>query len=112
MLTTSLLGVLAIVFTVLVVGSWLRAAFAEGLRDVPGPTSARISGLLRLNIARSGDAPKRHRKLHEKYGTVVRLAPNHVSISDPSMIPIIYGINSKFRKVRKENPELGESIHR
>ena len=28
---------------------------------------------------------------HKKYGTVVRIQPDHVSIANPEFIPIIYG---------------------
>ena len=42
---------------------------------------------------------KYHLKLHEKYGSLVRIGPNHVSFSDASLIPQIYSISSKFHKV-------------
>ncbi|PVH68975.1 cytochrome P450 [Cadophora sp. DSE1049] len=44
------------------------------------------------------EAPRNYRALHDKYGPIVRVGPNHVSVSDPAMIPIIYGISSKFTK--------------
>lgn len=37
-------------------------------------------------------------ELHQKYGKVVRLAPNLLSISDPAEINHIYGITTKFVK--------------
>ncbi|KAK5120582.1 hypothetical protein LTR85_006238 [Meristemomyces frigidus] len=36
--------------------------------------------------------------LHNKYGSLVRIAPNVVSISDPSEIPKIYNIKGNFTK--------------
>ncbi|PVH70745.1 cytochrome P450 [Cadophora sp. DSE1049] len=45
-----------------------------------------------------GDSPANYLKIHQKYGKIVRVGPNHVSVSDPSMIPVIYGIGSKFLK--------------
>ena len=39
-----------------------------------------------------------HIDLHKKYGPLVRTGPNHVSFSDASLIPQIYGITSKFYK--------------
>ncbi|KAL6252615.1 hypothetical protein RBB50_000334 [Rhinocladiella similis] len=99
MITANILAIGVLVVSVtLVVISFLRSAFAEGLRDLPGPLGARFLGIQRVRMTRSGDAPKHHRALHEKYGSVVRIAPGHVSISDPAMVPIIYGINSKFTK--------------
>ena len=41
-----------------------------------------------------------HISLHNKYGLLVRIGPEHVSISDPKYISTIYGINTKFYKVR------------
>ncbi|KIW43694.1 uncharacterized protein PV06_04770 [Exophiala oligosperma] len=99
MITTNILalGLLGVSITFVVV-SFLRSAFTEGLRDIPGPLGSRFLGIQRVRMTRSGDAPRHHRALHEKYGSVVRIAPGHVSISDPAMVPVIYGINSKFTK--------------
>lgn len=47
-----------------------------------------------------GNGPAEYRKLHQQYGPIVRVGPNHVAVSDPSAIPIIYGLGSKFMKVR------------
>lgn len=77
----------------------LRVVFRPGLRQLPGPLLARFSGLYRLSLVWGSEAPANYRKLHENYGPIVRVGPNHVSVSDPSMIPVIYGIGSKFIKV-------------
>ncbi|KAF1818617.1 putative P450 monooxygenase [Dissoconium aciculare CBS 342.82] len=45
-----------------------------------------------------GRAPEEYRAAHERYGPVVRLGPQHVSLSDPAAIPVIYGVGSKFYK--------------
>jgi hypothetical protein len=79
--------------------SYLRTANKPGLRSVPGPRLARYSNLWRLRNAVSGLAPQNFQKVHKTYGKVVRTGPNHISISDPSMIPVIYGISSKYLKV-------------
>ena len=47
----------------------------------------------------SGNAPLVYRELHNKYGEIVRTAPNVVDISHPAAIQKIYSINSKFLKV-------------
>ena len=44
---------------------------------------------------------KRYRAVdacHKKYGKVVRIQPDHVSIADPDAIPIIYGHGNGFLK--------------
>jgi cytochrome P450 len=38
-----------------------------------------------------------HLRLHEHYGEMVRVGPNHVSISAGSAIPVLYSIASKFQ---------------
>jgi benzoate 4-monooxygenase len=35
---------------------------------------------------------------HKKYGKLVRIQPNHVSIADASAIPIVYGHGNGFLK--------------
>jgi hypothetical protein len=85
----------------LYVVSSIRAILRPGLRRLPGPFLARFSGLYRLSMVAGGRAPGEYQKIHEKYGRIVRVGPNHVSISDPSMIPLVYGIGSKFLKVSR-----------
>ncbi|GKT51986.1 cytochrome P450 monooxygenase [Colletotrichum spaethianum] len=62
------------------------------------PWLARLTSFWRISLVLKGKAHDRYRKLHQKYGPIVRTAPNVVDISDPSAISIIYGINSKFLK--------------
>lgn len=80
---------------------YVRVAFKRGLRDVPGPFLARLTSLYRISFTYKGQSVKSYHDLHKKYGKIVRTGPHHVSISDPEMIPLIYGIASKFRKVRE-----------
>lgn len=75
------------------------SAFRAGLRQVPGPVLAKITPFWRVWWLWGGNAHEGYRKLHEKYGRIVRTAPDAVEISDPAVIPSIYGINSKFVKV-------------
>lgn len=78
----------------------VRQAYRHDLKAIPGPGIAKFTGLYRLNIVMEGTAPQKYRKLHQTYGPAVRVGPNHVSFSDPAVIPTIYGIGSKFLKVR------------
>lgn len=77
----------------------IRDGFRKGLRQVPGPFLARFSGLYRLSLVFAGNAPYEYRRVHRKYGQLVRVGPNHVSFSDPAVIPQIYGIGTDFSKV-------------
>lgn len=78
----------------------IKTAYKKGLRQIPGPFLARFSGLYRLSLVSAGKAPLEYRRVHEKYGPIVRVGPNHVSISNPDAIHQIYGITSDFRKVQ------------
>ncbi|KAL2059856.1 hypothetical protein VTL71DRAFT_10011 [Oculimacula yallundae] len=90
--------VIGALFVLWLIFSYQSAPSKAGLCKLPGPRVARYSNFWRLRTSNSGFAPQKFRELHRKYGDVVRIGPNHVSISDPSLIPIIYGVSSKFIK--------------
>lgn len=97
----SLNAVVGVSFLLLsfVVVIYTRIIFRAGLRNLPGPITARFTSLYRLSLVYKGKAPFTYRKLHEKYGPIVRTGPNHVSVSDVEMIPVIYGTGNNFKKV-------------
>ena len=68
------------------------------LRSIPGPLAAKVSNLWLLYQARRGRRYLSVHKAHEQYGTLVRIAPNHVSIADAGAIPVIYGHGNGFLK--------------
>ncbi|KAH6980629.1 putative P450 monooxygenase [Ilyonectria sp. MPI-CAGE-AT-0026] len=76
----------------------LRIRYRQGIRDVPGPFLASFSAIDRLRSAASGRQFQIHQQYHKKYGPLVRLGPNHVSVADARYIAKIYGITSKFYK--------------
>ncbi|BCS30682.1 cytochrome P450 [Aspergillus puulaauensis] len=69
-----------------------------GISKIPGPFLAGFSDLWRTILVWRGHPHLYHVKLHEKYGSAVRLGPNVVSISDPEAIKTIYAINSGYVK--------------
>ncbi|KAK5047136.1 hypothetical protein LTR84_007079 [Exophiala bonariae] len=75
-----------------------RWSFNAQLSRIPGPVSARFSRLYRLSMVANGRAPQEYKAAHDRYGSIVRLGPKHVSIADPAAIPVIYGVGSKFLK--------------
>jgi hypothetical protein len=93
------LSVLAVGLIALLIIDYVRVSLRQGLRTLPGPVLARFTYLYRLLMVYNGDGPANYQKIHQKYGPIVRVGPNEVSIADPNMIPIIYGIGSKFTKV-------------
>jgi hypothetical protein len=81
--------------------SLMTTALRPGLRQIPGPPLARISNLYLMLQSRRKSMHTLFSQLHRDYGKVVRFGPNKVDIADPAYIPVIYGVNSKFIKVRE-----------
>lgn len=61
------------------------------LRDVPGPWLAKFTDAWLGYWAAQGKRSEHVHEIHEKYGNIVRLAPNHVSIADSDALQIVYG---------------------
>lgn len=68
------------------------------IRDIPGPLPAKFSNLWLLLQARRGKRFLSVDAAHKKYGKLVRIQPNHVSIADDAAIPQIYGHGTGFLK--------------
>jgi hypothetical protein len=76
---------------------WSR--YRQHIRHVPGPFLASFSPLYRIWTAATGKQFIIQQELHKEYGPLVRIGPNHVSVSDAASIVDIYGISTKFYKV-------------
>ncbi|CAI7666032.1 unnamed protein product [Penicillium manginii] len=68
------------------------------LARFPGPFWASVSRAWIVRSVIRGNPHETQRLLHARYGHIVRIAPNELSISDPEAIKIIYGVNSGFIK--------------
>lgn len=68
------------------------------LRSIPGPFAAKFTNLWLLLQARQGKRYLSVNSAHEKYGKLVRIAPNHVSVADDGAINTIYGHGNGFLK--------------
>lgn len=99
--------IIVTILSYLVLDSLLVAYFTS-LRKLPGHWLARFSRLYKIYLVYDGNSHVKYLDLHRKYGPVVRTGPNHVSVSDPAAIPTIYGITSKFTKVRDAPPHVSE----
>lgn len=62
----------------------------RSLRSVPGPPLARFSNLWLLYHTRRGRRYLAVDAAHKKYGPLVRIQPDHVSVADPDAIPVVY----------------------
>lgn len=67
-------------------------------RGIPGPFFASLSNLWLLLQARQGKRYLRVDEAHKKYGKLVRIQPDHVSVADDSAINAIYGHGNGFLK--------------
>lgn len=67
-------------------------------RDIPGPLLARFSDAWLLLAARRGRRYLIVHEAHKKYGKVMRVQPNHISINDDAAIQAIYGHGNGFLK--------------
>jgi hypothetical protein len=81
------------VLTIHLVKNYLR------LRHIPGPWYASCTNLYRLFVVWGRDSHTVYLQLHAKYGDVVRIGPNCVSVSGPGIKESIYGIQKGFVKV-------------
>jgi benzoate 4-monooxygenase len=70
----------------------------QQIRAIPGPFAAAFTNLWLLLQCRLGKRYLSVDAAHKKYGTLVRIQPNHVSIADPDAIPVIYGHGNGFLK--------------
>ncbi|KAJ7174134.1 cytochrome P450 [Mycena crocata] len=63
------------------------------LAKYPGPLACKISKLWLTYVSSRGKLHVYVKELHDKYGPVVRLGPNEISINDASLVPSILGAN-------------------
>jgi len=68
------------------------------LLRIPAPFPAQFTNLWLLLVCRRGNRYETVHKLHQKLGPVVRIQPNHVSISDDEAIQLIYGHGNGYLK--------------
>ena len=85
--------ILSLVFTFILV----RIA-RDTLRHIPGPLICRYTSLWLHYQAWAGTQCSAIQKLHEKYGPVVRIAPNDLHVSDGSALWPIYMEKGGFLK--------------
>ncbi|KND89163.1 Pisatin demethylase [Tolypocladium ophioglossoides CBS 100239] len=75
--------------------------YRAGLSQIPGPFLASFSSLWKLQAVWKRNMHRENVRVHEDYGPIVRIGPNHVSLSDPQSMRVIYGVQNVFRKVGK-----------
>ncbi|KAI2783193.1 putative cytochrome P450 [Daldinia loculata] len=68
------------------------------LARLPGPWYTLWTETMLKYKAITGQRPQWVHSLHEKYGAVVRISPNEVSIQDPNAVQQIYQVKGEFLK--------------
>ncbi|OJJ56962.1 hypothetical protein ASPSYDRAFT_47235 [Aspergillus sydowii CBS 593.65] len=76
----------------------IYARWFHPLAKFPGPFWASITRVWTVLHVLPGDAEKAQKKLHERYGPVVRIAPNELITSDPGAMKTLYGVKSYTHK--------------
>ena len=77
----------------------LYNAYATPLRGVPGPWLAKFTRIWLFRAINSRKFERINLHLHQKYGPVVRIAPNEYSIDDPEAANVIYRPRDQLPKV-------------
>ncbi|KAK6217840.1 hypothetical protein LQW54_003128 [Pestalotiopsis sp. IQ-011] len=104
---------------------FLQAAFkrySSSLRSFPGPFLASITRIWKVLSVARGRTHLDHIALHQKYGPIVRIAPNEVSFSSPQVARTVLAAGKGFYKTDfyavfppPENPdiftEIREDVH-
>ncbi|GKT65505.1 pisatin demethylase [Colletotrichum tofieldiae] len=87
------------------------------LRGYPGPFLASTTRLWKVLSTASRHTHLDHIALHRKYGTVVRIAPNEVSIASPEAARLVLSAGKRFYKTAfyavfppPENPDIFTEI--
>ncbi|KAK4442242.1 Isotrichodermin C-15 hydroxylase [Podospora aff. communis PSN243] len=89
-----LIYLLPILLALLILLPPLYNLLLHPLRSFPGPLLHRISPIPYALLLPTGRAPQEIHRLHELYGPVVRIAPNHLSFTDPRAWRDVYGLHS------------------
>jgi hypothetical protein len=69
------------------------------LRSIPGPKLAALTDFWRAYNQNFGSFTSKLTRLHDEYGSLVRVGPNTVSASNAAAVSTIYSMHGEFRKV-------------
>ncbi len=89
----------------LVAAKWLWEVLFSPLRAFPGPILAKVTDIWRALATASYNVDVTHRRLHQKYGSAVRIGPNTISFSDPNLIRTVYATKNPWIKVISHHHE-------
>ncbi|KAF8861671.1 cytochrome P450 monooxygenase-like protein [Acephala macrosclerotiorum] len=98
--TAQLTAIIVLSYLVSLTASILTyRVFFHPLKGFPGPLSAKLTKLAHVfRLLKKSDNYLQADRLHKKYGNIVRVGPNEVTIIIPDAVPLIYGPGSKCTK--------------
>lgn len=70
----------------------------HAIRDIPSPRPAAFSNLWLLYQCRRGRRYLAVDQAHKRYGPLVRIQPDHVSVADADAIGVIYSLTGGWLK--------------
>ncbi|POS81052.1 benzoate 4-monooxygenase cytochrome P450 [Diaporthe helianthi] len=91
---TLVVGIALGVFVVSHVLAYLRSP----LKDIPGPFLAKFTNIWRFIDHYKATQISTQRRLHATLGPAVRIGPNFVSLSDPTLLKTIYSTRGEYAK--------------
>ncbi|RAK71705.1 cytochrome P450 [Aspergillus fijiensis CBS 313.89] len=83
-------SVLALTLVSYVLCQGIYNRYFHPLRAFPGPFWASVSDFFKLWILHTKQAHTLGLEYHQKYGSIVRAAPNLLAVDDPMLLPLIY----------------------
>ena len=95
------------------IGWVVYARFFHPLKQVPGPDLASITNGWYFRTVRYGIAQNSQLSLHQKYGKIVRIRPDEVSIAEAGALDMSFGTKPKWPKTEFHdsfNPRIGDQV--
>lgn len=92
------IGLAVAAVTLILLGRFVYQVYLHPLAHVPGPLLPKLTSLWLHYHAYFGDEASYIHKLHVMYGSLVRVSPNQVDISDADAIQPIYVLKGGFLK--------------
>lgn len=72
--------------------------FLSPLRSIPGPFLAKITAQWLIIVDMAGNRTTTIHRLHQKYGSSVRIGPNEISYSNVEIVKELYSQQTQFMK--------------
>lgn len=83
----------------LLVAKFIYNWVTSPIKHIPGPILAKFTNLGRMYDVYKGRPELELRRWHQKYGSVVRIGPTLVNVSDPAALKVIYSRKNVLQKV-------------